>query len=156
MITNQAGLDLIKYYESFVPTPYLCYSGARANPKFYTIGYGALLGIDNNPVDRSHRPVTETEGEKLLQRDLRRFEHYVAKLVSVPVTISQFSALVSICFNIGPRNFQNSVFRMKLNRKDYQGCADNLWQYRRAAGKILTGLVKRRAAERILFLSDID
>jgi lysozyme len=77
----------------------------------------------------------------------------VARLVEVPVTENQFSALVSICQNIGSGNFQKSTFRMKLNRKDYFGCAKNLWLYRRANGPILAGLVLRRESERKLFLT---
>ena len=146
-IINAAGISLVKQSEGFSPSCYLCPSS------IWTLGYGSLHGLDGARLDGTHRDINEVEGEQLLRKDLSVAEYYVAKLIKVPVTSNQFSSLVSICFNIGSRNFQNSTFRMKLNRGDYQGCADNFWQWRRGAGRIFPGLVKRRAKEKELFLS---
>ena len=41
---------------------------------------------------------------------------------------------------------------MKLNRGDYKGACNEFWKWRRAGGKILKGLVRRREAERRLFI----
>ena len=146
--TNEEGIELIKGFEGFSPSPYKCPSS------LWTISYGAIYGLDGNRVDGNHRDITKEEGEQLLRRDLKRFERAVSRLVKVPLTINKFSALVSICFNIGSGNFQASTFRQKLNRGNYEGCANNFWQWRRGGGNriILPGLVARREAEKVLFL----
>jgi len=145
--TNEKGVDLIKSMEGFSPSVYRCPAD------ILTIGHGSLHGLDGDRLDRDHRDITRDEGTTLLKRDLRKTEYFVAKLVGVPLTLNQFSALVSLVFNIGSGNFQNSTLRMKLNRRDYEGCADNFWQWRRGGGRILPGLVKRRELEKQLFLS---
>jgi len=145
--TNAAGIDLIKTFESFSADVYRC----PANVK--TIGYGSTRFFDNRLLTGNEGSISKDEGQHLLRRDLLHAETMVARLVQVPVTENQFSALVSICQNIGSGNFQKSTFRMRLNRKDYAGCANNLWQYRRANGRILAGLVRRRESERKLFLT---
>jgi lysozyme len=48
---------------------------------------------------------------------------------------------------------QSSTLRMKYNRADYQGAADEFLKWNKAGGKVLNGLVRRREAERALFLS---
>ena len=42
---------------------------------------------------------------------------------------------------------------MKLNRGSYEDAANEFPKWRRAGGRILKGLVKRRAKERELFLA---
>jgi lysozyme len=152
--TNAAGVGLIKFYEGILDglpdtpgyDPYLCPAGIP------TIGYGSIWGMDGARVTMDHRPITMAEADLLLERELGHTEQAVASLVKVPLTINQFSALCSLCYNIGSGNFQTSTFRMKLNRKDYLGCANNFWQWRRGGGRILPGLVARREAEKDLFL----
>jgi len=48
---------------------------------------------------------------------------------------------------------QNSTLRMKLNRGDVEGAADEFPKWRKAGGRVLSGLVRRRDAERALFLT---
>jgi lysozyme len=67
---------------------------------------------------------------------------------------NEFSSLCSFIYNVGSGNFQSSTMRMKLNRLDYGGAADEFPKWRKSAGRILPGLVRRRAAEKALFLGD--
>jgi lysozyme len=62
-------------------------------------------------------------------------------------------AMVSFAFNVGLGNLQSSTLRMKYNRADYQGAADEFLRWNKASGVILAGLVRRRAAERLFFLN---
>jgi lysozyme len=62
-------------------------------------------------------------------------------------------AMVSFAFNVGLGNLQSSTLRMKYNRADYQGAADEFLKWTKAGGKVLRGLERRREAERALFLS---
>ena len=99
-----------------------------------------------------HRPISLEEGEALLAQELASVERSVRRLVRVALTQNQFDALVSFTFNLGSGRLQSSTLRSKLNRGDYEGASDELPKWRKAGGKVLLGLVKRRAVERKLFL----
>ena len=142
---NDKGLAIIKHYEGVSYNPYLDPIGIP------TIGYGSIFGLDSNRVDMGHRRITESEATDLLIRECQEAEHAIARLVRVPLTSNQRSALISFVFNVGSGNFQRSTMRMKLNRKDYEGTAKEFWKWRRAGGKIFKGLVRRRASEEQLF-----
>ncbi len=146
MRVNEAGLDIVKHFESLALSPYVCPAG------YPTIGYGATRGLDGLPVSMDHRDITEDEAEDLLQRDIRIAERDVMVLIKAPLEENQFSALASFAFNVGGGNLKASTLRAKLNRLDYLGAANELPKWRRGGGKILRGLVLRRAAEKSLFL----
>ena len=77
----------------------------------------------------------------------------VFKVRLMLISDNQFSALVSFTFNVEAGALQRSTLRMKLNRGEYQNAADEFPKWRMAGGRILAGLVRRRAAERALFLA---
>ena len=147
-VINDKGLDLIKSFEGFSSDPYKCVAG------IWTIGFGSIYGEDNKRVTPDHPPVTESRATELMQRDLGSIEYKVSKLVKVPVTPNQFSAICSFVYNVGSGAFQRSTARMKLNREDYQGCADEFLKWKYANKKVIPGLLRRRYAERDLFLSE--
>ncbi len=76
----------------------------------------------------------------------------VNRLVTVPLTQNQFDALISFVFNLGIGNFRTSTLLKKLNAGDYTGAAKEFPPWVRADGKQLPGLIKRRDAEKALFL----
>lgn len=143
---NDAGLEIIKGFEGWSSKPYKCPAGIP------TIGYGSIWTIDGDRVTMSHHEITEKEGEALLRRELNHVEKIIPKLIKVPLTENQFSSLCSFTYNVGSGNLQASTLRMKLNRGDYDGAANEFPKWRRAGGKILRGLVRRREAERNLFI----
>ena len=147
-VINDKGLDLIKSFEGFSSDPYKCVAG------IWTIGFGSIYGEDNKRVTPDHPSVTESKATELMQRDLGSIEYKVSKLVKVPVTPNQFSAICSFVYNVGSGAFQRSTARMKLNREDYQGCADEFLKWKYANKKVIPGLLRRRYAERDLFLSE--
>lgn len=147
--TNAAGLGIIKAFEGFSPTPYLC----PANR--WTIGYGSTWDIEGSPVDGSHPTVTRDEATALLAREVRHVEGAIRKLVKAELNENMFSAIASLAYNIGTGNLQSSTLRMKLNRGEYENAADEFPKWRKAGGRILKGLVRRRAKERELFLTDV-
>jgi len=100
-----------------------------------------------------HRDITEDEANDLLRRDIRIAERDVMVLIKAPLDENQFSALASFAFNVGGGNLKASTLRAKLNRLDYLGAANEFPKWRRGGGKILRGLVLRRAEERSLFLA---
>ncbi len=87
----------------------------------------------------------------MLKRDLDRFERGVRQLCPVPLTQGQYDALVSFSFNTG--SLSVSTLRKKVLRGDFEGAVDEFPRWVFAAGRRLAGLVRRREAERALFLS---
>ena len=144
---NERGIENIKSFEGFSSKPYLCPA------KVWTVGYGSTRGSDGGPVDPDMGVISEAEAESLLVRDLETSEGWVCRLVKKPISENQFSALTSFTFNVGCGALQRSTLRMKLNRGECQNAADEFPKWRRAGGRILAGLVRRRAAERTLFLA---
>ena len=91
----------------------------------------------------------------LLQGTRLDAEGAINKLVKSELTENMFSAIASLVYNIGTGNFQRSTLKMKLNRGEYENAADEFGKWRKAGGRILKGLVRRRAQERELFLTDV-
>ena len=147
-VINDKGLDLIKSFEGFSSDPYKCVAG------IWTIGFGSIYGEDIKRVTPDHPSVTESKATELLKRDLGAIEYKVSRLVKVPISSNQFSAICSFVYNVGSGAFQRSTARMKLNREDYQGCADEFLKWKYANKKVIPGLLRRRYAERDLFLSE--
>ena len=161
MRTGKQGIKLIKHFEGCHYKPYLC----PAN--LWTIGYGHVLypeQIRLKLADRKNyelkkqdnRKWSQEEVDDLLRKDLLRFENGLRRLLpSVPLKQNQFDALVSFSFNLGLGTLQRSTVRSALLRGDEETAIDVLLKYRRAGGKILRGLERRRAAEADLFFSHI-
>lgn len=141
---NQAGLDLIKTFEGFSDTVYLDAVGIP------TIGYGHVVK-DGEKFGR----ISKSEGELLLRSDLREASRGVINLVAVPLSDNQYAALVSFVFNLGSGRLKASTLRAKLNRGDYQGAADEFPKWCYAGGKKLRGLLRRREAERKLWMTTV-
>jgi GH24 family phage-related lysozyme (muramidase) len=94
------------------------------------------------------------EIDAILQEDLQRFEAGVLRLCPAAAdNDSHFDAIVSFSFNVGLGNLQASTLRMKYNRGDFEGAADEFLKWRKSNGVVLRGLERRREAERALFLS---
>jgi GH24 family phage-related lysozyme (muramidase) len=99
--------------------------------------------------------ITADECDDILSRDLATFERAVENAVTVSLNQNQFDALVSFTFNVGAGNFKGSTLLRKLNAGDYRGAADQFPVWNKAAGKVMQGLVSRRADERALFLKPV-
>lgn len=149
MKTSQAGIDLIKMFEGCKLNPYLCPAG------YWTVGYGHVLGNGVTLAEADNRIFTQGEADVLLRTDLARFERGVQRLCSVPLTQSQFDALVSFSFNLGLGVLQRSTLRQKINRGDADA-AKVILKYNTAGGRILKGLIRRRQAEYRLFTAPTD
>ena len=147
MKVSDKCINMIKHHEGFVRKPYQDPIG------LWTVGVGHLIGDGKKLPKEWNKEFTDEEVDNILCEDLERFEIGIQRLTKVSLTQSQFDALVSFSFNVGLGNFQSSTLRSKLNRGDYEGASNEFPKWRKAGGKILPGLVKRRADERALFLS---
>lgn len=141
MRTSDTGVDLIKEFEGFRAMAYL----DAANVP--TIGYGHTKGV------KLGQAIAEAEAEAFLRDDLADAEGAVLRLVKVPLSQNEFDALVSFTFNVGQGNLGKSTLLRKLNAGDRAGAAAEFGKWVNAAGRQLAGLVRRREAERKLFLA---
>jgi lysozyme len=139
------GLALIKRFEGFSPTPYLCPDG------WWTIGWGAIHGLDGKPVTAVTPTVTEEEAETLLMRDVTVAERAVLRLITVPLNDGRFDALTSFAFNLGGGALQRSTLRRKVNREEHADVPDEFRKWVWGGGRKLPGLVRRRQVEAGLY-----
>lgn len=101
------------------------------------------------------RVYTVAECEKLLEDDLVSHAEGVKACITHPLTTYQLAAAVSFAYNIGVPRFCGSTMAEKFNRGDIKGACAELSRWTRAGGKVLPGLVKRRAAERAMCEKDL-
>jgi lysozyme len=140
-----SAVALVKMFEGLSLRAY------RDSAGFPTIGYGHLLARDAAaPLPPGE--ITAEEAEALLLTDLTRCGGALQRLVQVPLAENETAALLSFVFNLGAGAFQASTLRAKLNRDDREGAADEFPRWVHAGGRRLRGLIRRRAAERRLFL----
>jgi lysozyme len=148
--TSAKGVNFIAQFEGFRSEPY----NDPANNA--TIGYGHLL--HTGPVTQADKTrwgtITRAHGLKLLADDLSVAENCVLKHVNPPFTFqNRFDALVSFVFNVGCGAFSTSTLLKDLNKGwTRRGAADEFLKWTHAGGVVLPGLVRRRKAERALFL----
>lgn len=138
MKTSQRGINLIKEFEGLRLTAYRCPAGV------YTIGYGHTRGVKRG------MKITEEEASAFLTADLLNSEKAVERYDSVyHWNQNEFDALVSFTFNCGAANLRALLRNGRRNRSQIVA---TLPLHRKAGGKVLRGLERRRAAEKALFL----
>ncbi|QGG11663.1 lysozyme [Enterobacter cancerogenus] len=140
MKISEHGLNLIKHFEGLRLQAYQCSAGV------WTIGYGHTCGVRPGDI------IDEAQAGIFLRQDVAASESTVMRFVTTALNQHQFDALVSFVFNLGSGNFAASTLLKKLNASDYAGAADEFPRWVHAAGKPLLGLVRRREAERNLFM----
>lgn len=144
-VTDQ-GLALIKRFEGFSATRYICPAG------WWTIGFGAIHGLDGQPVTAATPPVTEEEAETLMRRDLAVAERAALRLITVPLSDGRFNALASFAFNLGGGALQRSTLRRKVNREEHADVPDEFRKWVWGGGRKLPGLIRRREEEAEMYV----
>jgi lysozyme len=148
---SQNCVDLVKHFEGLFLKAYKCPAGV------WTIGWGHTGLRHNDGTVRAGRVITKAQAEELLKLDLvEKYAPMVRRLVKAPVNQAQFDALVSFHFNTG--KLGASTLLKRLNAEDYAGAAEQFMRWTKARDPKtgqrveLRGLVRRRRAERALFL----
>lgn len=145
---NSAGAELIKRFESCRLVAYICPAG------YVTVGWGHR----NDHMCPGQR-ITQNKADQLFENDVALAVSGVLESTKgISLSDNELSALASLVFNIGKKQFDSSTLLKKLKAGDKRGAADQFdrWVYGRVNGKpsILPGLVKRRVAEKALFCAD--
>ena len=141
--TNAAGLAIIKEHEKCRLAAYLDCS----SPPVPTIGWGSTKDVHMGLV------ITQEEADARLVSDVSEAESQVSRVVKVPLTPNQFSALVSFTFNLGVGELMLSELLAVLNQHNYASAAHNFMRFIWAGGEPRDDLYFRRKAERALFLT---
>jgi lysozyme len=139
--------ELCKRFEGFRSKPYLCPANVA------TIGYGSTYYSNGSKVTLQDAPMSEPEAAELLLKELAHT--YLPGVVrNCPVLLTdkrKCNGIVSWCYNLGVGRLQTSTLKRKINAQDWEGAKEELLKWNKGGGKVLTGLDKRRKAERLLF-----
>lgn len=144
----EAAIDLAKRFEGFHRVaradpsraqPYICPAG------YWTIGYGHLC-------DPNHPPITESEAEDYLAKDLQTALWATLRYCPVLATEPEvrLAAIVDFTFNLGAGRLQASTLRRRINQRYWSAAGTELGRWVRGGGRVLPGLVVRRQAEAAL------
>lgn len=131
---NGASLSLIEGFEGLRLTAYKDSVGVP------TIGYGHTRGV------KMGQTITALQAADFLRQDLASAEEDVDRVVKQPMTDNQRGALVSFTFNLGAGNL------LKLLKNGLAEVPARIDLFDHAGGKELPGLLRRREAEKKLFL----
>lgn len=138
------GVEFISTFEGLRLSPYTDSAGK------WTIGYGSIYDLAGNRVTAKTPPITLQNALQLLQKSILGVCTFMNKYIKVPLTQNQYDAVCSLTYNIGVGNFQKSNLLKNLNAKK-PVVADNFTSWNKAGGKVIKGLVRRRADEWKLF-----
>lgn len=106
-----------------------------------TIGFGTTEGV------RLGDTITVERALIRLMKDATKFEQAVKTCAPVPMYSYEFSAYVSLTYNIGAGAFCSSTLAKKLNAGDYAGACNEILRWDKFKGQPLAGLTKRRQQE---------
>ena len=135
--------NLIKQFEGCELSAYYCAAGKL------TIGYGNTFYKDGSLVKEGDT-ITKAEAEDLL-------DWYCREHITLPKgewSLNQKRALCSLLYNIGKNAFNKSKCKKAIERQDWAE-AYKQWDWTKAIGKELKGLVRRRNAEKKLFFDEL-
>lgn len=137
---NRRGIELLKQFEGCRLKAYLL-----KGETYYTIGYG-----HHGPDVLPNMTISQERAEELLKVDLVKYENYVKKYATdITLTQNRLNALTSYCYNRGPKGMK----QLADNSHTVQEYADNMVVFWGSAKRYKDALIRRRKAERDMFLS---
>lgn len=143
MKISERGLALVKEFEGCSLRAYRDIVG------IWTVGFGHT-GPDVTP----NLAINDSEADRLLREDIQHAERCVNRLLSgLQATQGEFDSLCSFVFNLGCDALRRSTLLAKYLDGDVDGAAAEFDRWNRAGGRVVKGLVRRRAAEAELFRS---
>lgn len=136
------AMRLVEIFEGFRSRPYVCPAGV------VTIGLGTTAYENGVKVSMSDAPITLERARQLALVDLTAAANAALRMAPVLQTSERrLNAIADFIFNLGAGRFQTSTLRRCINAQDWTGAVEQLNKWIRGGGKVLPGLVARRAAE---------
>ncbi|HEX4181315.1 MAG TPA: lysozyme [Caulobacteraceae bacterium] len=143
-----AAVELIKRFEGYRR------AAAQLPDGRWTIGYGHTRSA------REGVRIDEADASALLLYDLGEVQIALNELIFTPLTQNQFDALASFAMNIGVEAFRRSSVLLRINEGSLLQAASALEMWRKADFEgeriVVDSLIRRRAAEKALFLTPTD
>jgi lysozyme len=146
---NEASLEIIKEFEGCRLKAYKCPAGV------WTIGYGTTDGAVTGVTPHEGMVITQGQAERYLKLAVEKFAAAIKPAITQPINENEFGAFVSLAYNIGSGAFKKSSALRHFNTGDKAKAADAILMWNKAGGKVLSGLTRRRAAERALFMTPV-
>ena len=156
LVLTPAGANLVKHFENCLKPhngkfkAYVCPAGVT------TIGWGTTS--EHGHKIKHDTVWSQAQCDSAFLHDMEKFEADVRRLVKVSLEPWQFNALVSFTYNCGAGNLQKSTLLRYVNAGDFEGAALEFHKWNKANGKVMKGLVRRRASEALMFqnIHDFD
>lgn len=133
---SAAGFAAILGYEGYSERAYQPLPGDH-----WTVGFGSTTGVHEGEV------VTPEVAVTMALDDVQRYEKAIKQCVTEPMTQQEWDAYVSLCYNIGTKNFCSSTLVRRLNGGDHKGACEEILRWHYFKGQSVPGLVTRRKAE---------
>ncbi len=137
---------LCRPFEGLRLQPYICPAG------YPTIGYGTVWKPDGSKVTMEHAPISKETAEAWLVHELRH--NYLAGVLKAsPGLLARpraLGALTDFAYNLGVARYRASTLRKRVDAGDWEDAKAQLMLWTRGGGRVLPGLVRRRAAEAAL------
>ena len=134
---------LCRQFEGFVPEPYLCPAG------YWTQGWGTVYKPDGSRVQETDPPISQEQADEWLMKELQN-NYMPGVLRASPLLINRpgaLGAMTDFAYNLGVPRYRASTLRKRIEAEDWDGARQELARWVYAGGRILRGLVRRRAAE---------
>lgn len=149
MKMSDKGMCELASYEALILSPYLDSGGVK------TVGIGST---SSDIPDLASWPWNKTlsveEAVEIYRKGLSKYETAVNKKLNKEIPQHQFDALVSITYNIGVGGMANSTFmKLMLKGAASKDITNAMTAWNRDNGRVVQGLVNRRAKEASLFLT---
>lgn len=144
MNVSQNGINLIKKYEGFRADAYQDGGGV------WTVGYGTTF-LNGRKVQKGDH-LDEPAASEVMITTANEYLQTVSKFLKVALDQNKIDAIACFIYNLGCEQFEASTLLRMINSGDYSGAADQFSRWIYDNGKVVQGLVRRRAAERALFL----
>ena len=148
MKPSKQCFELIKKYEGYSGIAYLCPA------KVPTIGWGSTMYDNGEPV-KIGDVISKARADDLLNYEVRHFSDKINRL-ELGLNQNQFDAIVSLVYNIGIGAFRKStILHLISENPNSLDIAVQFGRWVYGGGKMLPGLVKRRADEMEMYYKPI-
>ena len=142
---SSKGMLVLEEFEGFRDRAYKDSAG------IWTIGFGTIKYPTGAPVKQGD--TCTREQARLYKVNDLKWVYEALRSVKVPLNQNEYDALCSFVYNVGGSAFKNSTLLKFLNQNKRTDAANEFMKWTKAGGKVVQGLVNRRAKEKALFLS---
>lgn len=157
MAIPKEAVDICKKWEGYLrklpdgrAAPYLCPA------RVATLGWGTTFYPNGKKVTMQDTPITpEFAFECLMHEIEKKCAPTVDRVIKVSIHPLMRAACLSLAYNIGAGAFAKSTLVRRINERDWAACPAAFKMYRIGGGRVLTGLVNRRADEAALFMRGV-